>query len=117
MGVRVTPVEAEVKNLRSEMQAEAIIMGGFTFMSLVGTEDWVARSKVSSSPTLFLDIVSVLQVVYLPGTNQRAQLSDERSASSVSYANYLEACIAKSLKLTLPSVVSRKANKTFTVSL
>jgi hypothetical protein len=53
-----SPCEAEVKNLRSEMRAEAINMGGFTFVLLVGTRDWVARNRVSSSSTLFLDIVS-----------------------------------------------------------
>jgi hypothetical protein len=62
MGVRVAFVEAEVKNLRYEMRAEAINMGRFTFVSLVGAKDWVARNQVSSIPTLFLDIVSVLQV-------------------------------------------------------
>ncbi len=84
-------------------------MGGFTFVSLVGTEDWVAR-------TSFLDIVSVLQVAYLPGTNQRTKPSDERSASSVGYASDLEACIATSFMLTLPSVVSAKATETIAVS-
>jgi hypothetical protein len=34
IGVLVALVKAEVKNLRSEM-------GGFTFVSLVGTRDWV----------------------------------------------------------------------------
>jgi hypothetical protein len=61
-GVRVALVEREVINLRCGMQAEAINMAVFTFVSLVGIEDWVARKQVSSSPTLFLDIVSVLQV-------------------------------------------------------
>jgi hypothetical protein len=61
-GVRVALVEGEGINLRCGMQAEAINMAEFTFVSLVGIEDWVARKQVSSSPTLFLDIVSVLQV-------------------------------------------------------
>jgi hypothetical protein len=42
------------------MQAVAINMGEFRFVSLAGTEDWVARNQVSISPTLFIDIVSVL---------------------------------------------------------
>jgi hypothetical protein len=33
------PCEVEAKNLRSEMRAEAINMGGFTFVLLVGTRD------------------------------------------------------------------------------
>jgi hypothetical protein len=76
------------------------------FVSLVGTEEWVARNEVFTSPTLFLDIVSVLQVLYLHGTDQSIQLSHERSASLVDHASDLEPCIATSFKLTLPSVIS-----------
>jgi hypothetical protein len=42
------------------MQTVATNMGEFRFVLLVGTEDWVARTQVSSSPTFFIDIVSVL---------------------------------------------------------
>jgi hypothetical protein len=40
MRARVALQEAEVKHLRSEMQAKAIYMGRFTFVSRVGTVDW-----------------------------------------------------------------------------
>jgi hypothetical protein len=66
MGVRGVLVETGVKNLRSEMQSEAISMERFTFVSLVGTEDWLARNQVSSSPTFFLNVVPVLQVECRP---------------------------------------------------
>jgi hypothetical protein len=56
MRVRLAVVEAEVKNLKSEMQAEGIDMTGINFVSLVGIEDSVARGQVSNSPTLLLDI-------------------------------------------------------------
>jgi hypothetical protein len=67
-------LEADVKNLRSEMQTDAINMGGFLFLSRVGTEDWVVKNQVSSSTTLFLDVVSILQVAYSKCTDQRTQL-------------------------------------------
>ena len=61
------------------MQADGIDLAVINFVSLVGTEDWVARNQVSSSPALFLDIVLVVQVAYLQSTNQRIQLADKRS--------------------------------------
>jgi hypothetical protein len=65
------------------MQAEGIDMAGINFVSLVETDDWVARKQVSNAPALFLDIVSVLQVAYLHRTNQRIQLANERCATLV----------------------------------
>jgi hypothetical protein len=70
------------------MQAEAIVMAGINFV--------VAKNQDPTSPTLFLDILSVLQVAYLHGTGQRTQLADEKSASLVCYASVLEAGIATS---------------------
>jgi hypothetical protein len=71
---RVAFLKAEVNNLRSEMQTDAIKMGGFLFVSRVGTDDWVVKNQVSSSTTLYLDIVSILQVAYSNCTDQRTQL-------------------------------------------
>jgi hypothetical protein len=53
------------------MQTDAIAIGGFLFVSRVGTEDWVVKNQVSSSTTLFLDVVSILQVAYSNCTDQR----------------------------------------------
>jgi hypothetical protein len=44
MRVPLAVVDAEVKDVRSEMHAEAIDMTRFSLVSLVGTEDWVARN-------------------------------------------------------------------------
>jgi hypothetical protein len=52
---RVALLEAIVKNLRSEIQVDAIDMGGLLLVSCVGTEDWVVKNQASSSPPLFLD--------------------------------------------------------------
>jgi hypothetical protein len=66
---------------------------------------------------LFLDTVSVLQVAYLHSSDQRIQLADKRSASLVGYGSALDAGIAMSYKLTLPSVLSGRATETIAVSL
>jgi hypothetical protein len=47
-------------------------------------------------------------VAYLHGTDQRILLADERSASLVGYASVLDAGIATSYKLMLPSVFEEK---------
>jgi hypothetical protein len=53
------------------MQAKAINLSGFISVSLVGTEDRVAKNQVFSLSTSFLDIKLVLQVVHRHGTDQR----------------------------------------------
>jgi hypothetical protein len=73
-------------NGKTKHNQNKIYTAGTNFVSLVGTEDWVARNQVSSSSTFFLDIVSVLEVAYLHITDQRIQLPDKRSASLVGYA-------------------------------
>lgn len=74
-------VQAEIKNLRSEMQAETI--------NMVPCRNRRLRSDKSS--LRLPDVVSVVQVAYLHGTDQRTQLSKERSASLVGYNSTLEA--------------------------
>jgi hypothetical protein len=56
------------------VQTDAIDIGGVLFVLRVGTEDWVVKNQVSSSTTLFLDVVSILQVAYSNCTDQRTQL-------------------------------------------
>jgi hypothetical protein len=78
---------------------------------------WKQRlgNRVPSSSTFFLDIVSVLQVAYRHGADQRTELSDKRSPSLADYASDLEVCIATSFKLTLPSIFSGRATETSAV--
>jgi hypothetical protein len=73
-GERVAFLEAEVKNLRSEMQTNFIDIGRFLFVSRVGNEDWEVKNQVPSFTTLFLDVVSILQLAYSNCTDQCTQL-------------------------------------------
>jgi hypothetical protein len=42
---------ARARGLSRSRRQELTVQVGFTLVSLVGTEDWVARNQVSSSPT------------------------------------------------------------------
>jgi hypothetical protein len=81
MRVRVTLVDAEVKNLWPENASRHgwIHIRVACWNIRLGT---VARKQVSSSPTLFLDIVSAIQVAYLNVWQRPTHsLSGERSSS------------------------------------
>jgi hypothetical protein len=99
------------------MESDGIDIAGIKFLSLVGTADWVAEHQGANVPTLFLDIVSLLQVAYSYSTDGRTQLADEKSAAQVGYLSVPDAAISNSYKMALPGVFAGKATETLTVSM
>jgi hypothetical protein len=93
------------------MQAEAINKGGFGFVSLVGSEGWVARNQVSSSPTLIPDFTHRHCVGPLSGVPRRHRPTHCTSQREKRKFGRLRqrpmACIVTTCKLTLPSVFAR----------